>query len=61
MTSPSPRRRLPGSREQRPTFTIRFVALPGIAPVPALRRLLKHALRRLGLRAVDAHEDRRPT
>jgi hypothetical protein len=45
--------------KNRPTFTVRFRAEPGVNdPIKALRALLKIALRRLGLRAVDARGDR---
>jgi hypothetical protein len=43
--------------EGRPVFTIRIRAEPGVDPIRALRALLKVMLRRLALRAVDAHED----
>jgi hypothetical protein len=44
--------------EERPTFVVRFVAARGIDPVKALRRLLKTAIRRFGLKAVEVREDK---
>lgn len=42
----------------RLVYTIRLRPEPGVDAVRALRALLKFALRRLGLRAVEAREDR---
>jgi hypothetical protein len=42
----------------RPTFLIRLRAEPGIDAVRALRGFLKLALRRYGLRAIEAREER---
>jgi hypothetical protein len=41
----------------RPTFTVRLRAEPGVDPIRAMRALLKAALRRFGLRAISAEED----
>ena len=42
-------------------FRLRLRPEPGVAdPVRALRRLLKIALRRCGLRAVSLEQERRP-
>lgn len=38
------------------TFTVTFVAMPGVDGIKAFRALLKTASRRFGLRAIDAHE-----
>jgi hypothetical protein len=35
---------------------VTFVAEPGVDGIKAFRALLKSALRRFGLRAIDAHE-----
>jgi hypothetical protein len=43
--------------KDRPTFTLELRPEPGVDPVLALRALLKTALRRFGLRAIDARED----
>jgi hypothetical protein len=40
----------------RPAFTVTFVAMPGVDGIKSFRTLLKVALRRFGLRAVDARE-----
>jgi hypothetical protein len=40
----------------RPAFTATFVATPGVDGLKAFRALLKLALRRFGLRCVDARE-----
>jgi hypothetical protein len=42
----------------RPRFIITFSPGPGVDGIRALRLLLKSALRRFGLVAVDIHEDR---
>jgi hypothetical protein len=39
---------------QRPTFELRFRPEPGVDPIRAMRLLLKTALRRYGLRCVNA-------
>ena len=45
---------------QHPVFTVKLRPLPGVDAIKALRQLLKHALRRCGLRAVSVEEiDRR--
>lgn len=41
---------------QRSAFTVTFVALPGVDGIRSFRALLKTALRRFGLRAVDVRE-----
>jgi hypothetical protein len=47
---------------ERPIFTIKLVPLPsGTHPILALRATLKFALRRCGLRCVDACEENRLT
>jgi hypothetical protein len=38
------------------TFSVTFVAEPGVDGIKAFRALLKSALRRFGLRAIDARE-----
>jgi hypothetical protein len=38
------------------TFSVTFVAQPGVDGIKAFRALLKSALRRFGLRAVDVRE-----
>jgi len=40
----------------RPAFTVTFVAMPGVDGIKSFRALLKSALRRFGLRAVDVRE-----
>jgi hypothetical protein len=44
--------------EQRRTFVLRLRAAPGTDAIRSLRRLLKIALRQLGLRCVDAYEEK---
>lgn len=41
----------------KPVFTIKFVPEPHVDGIRALRALLKAALRRFGLRAIDAREE----
>jgi hypothetical protein len=41
----------------RPTFTLTFRAETNVDPILALRRLLKDALRRYGLKCIAAHEN----
>jgi hypothetical protein len=41
---------------ERPVYTIKLRPLPGVDAVRALRALLKHALRRCGLKAVSVEE-----
>jgi hypothetical protein len=41
----------------RPAFSATFVAEPGVDAVRALRGFLKLALRRFGLRAIEAREE----
>jgi hypothetical protein len=41
----------------RPTFVLRLQAQRGVDPVRSLRALLKVALRRFGLRCVEAREE----
>jgi hypothetical protein len=41
----------------RTTFTLVLRPEPGVDPIRALRALLKVTLRKLGLRAIEAHED----
>jgi hypothetical protein len=48
------RARLP----QRPIYLLRLRAAPGRDPIRSLRALLKFAWRRLGLRAIEAREER---
>jgi hypothetical protein len=44
--------------KDRSTFTVQFRPEPDVEdPIRALRMLLKAALRRFGLRAIDAHDD----
>lgn len=43
---------------ERPRFLLTFESAPGAHGVRALRRLLKIASRSLGLRCLDAYEDR---
>jgi len=38
------------------TFSVTFVAEPGVDGIKAFRALLKSALRRFGLRAIDVRE-----
>jgi hypothetical protein len=45
---------------RRPIYLLRLRAAPGRDPIRALRALLKHAWRRLGLRAVEVREERAP-
>jgi hypothetical protein len=40
----------------RPTFTVTLVAMPGVDGIKSFRALLKAALRRYGLRAIDIRE-----
>jgi hypothetical protein len=40
------------------TYTVTFRARPGVDGVRALRAVLKFALRRFGLQAIDARENR---
>jgi hypothetical protein len=40
----------------RPAFSATFVAVPGVDGIKSFRALLKVALRRFGLRAIDARE-----
>jgi hypothetical protein len=40
----------------RSAFTVTFVAQPGVDGIKSFRALLKVALRRFGLRAIDARE-----
>jgi hypothetical protein len=40
----------------RPAYTATFVALPGVDAIRSFRALLKVALRRFGLRAIDVRE-----
>jgi hypothetical protein len=47
-------------RPHRPIFVLRLRAAPGRDPIRALRALLKHAWRRLGLRAIAVSEERDP-
>ena len=42
---------------ERPTFVIRLQPMGGVDGVRALRQLLKLALRRLGLKAVEVREE----
>jgi hypothetical protein len=42
---------------ERPTYVVRLRPETGVDGVRALRTLLKIALRRLGLRAIDAQEE----
>jgi hypothetical protein len=42
---------------RRPIFVLRLQAAPGRDPIRALKALLKFAWRRLGLRALSAHEE----
>lgn len=42
------------------TFTLTVRARPGVAPIPALRALLKRLLRQHGFRCLDLREWRRP-
>src|SRR5262245_23332394 len=44
----------------RPTFTLKLRAEPGVEAVPALRRMLKVALRRWGLRALSVESEAGP-
>lgn len=44
--------------EPRPIFTVTFVPRQGVDGIRAIRRLLKHAGRYLGLRALDVREER---
>jgi hypothetical protein len=44
----------------RPRFVVTFTPAPGVDGVKAVRRLLKHAGRYLGLRALDAREEITP-
>jgi hypothetical protein len=44
--------------KDRPTFVITLRPEPGVDHIRALRALLKITLRRFGLRAIEAHEDR---
>ena len=41
----------------RPRFTITFTPNPGVDAIRALRAVLKTALRRHGLRAIDARKE----
>jgi hypothetical protein len=43
---------------ERPTFLVRFRPEPHVHPILALRALLKAALRRYGLRAIEAREEK---
>jgi hypothetical protein len=45
---------------ERPTFVLRLRAAPGIDAVRNLRALLKIALRQLGLRCLEAYEEKPP-
>jgi hypothetical protein len=40
----------------RPAFSVTFAAQPGVDGIKALRAVLKLALRRFGLRAIDVRE-----
>ena len=42
--------------QRPPTFHVTFVAQPGVDGLKAFRALLKSALRRFGLRAIDVRE-----
>ena len=45
--------------KRQPIFALRLVAAkPGVDGIRALRALLKVALRRFGLRAIEAREER---
>lgn len=43
--------------EERPVFTLRLRAEPGVNPIRALRQALKTALRRFGFRCVEIRRD----
>jgi hypothetical protein len=57
-TPPIPRRR--GQDRSWRGFSLRLYAEPGVDGIKAFRGLLKVALRRFGLRAIDAREIREP-
>lgn len=44
----------------RPTFLLRLEARPGVAPIRALRWLLKGLARQHGFRCLDVREDDKP-
>jgi hypothetical protein len=50
---------VPKRRSQRPTFTLRLRAEPGVDAIRALRAALKVLLRRYRLRAISISEDGR--
>jgi len=45
---------------RRAAFSVLFVAIPGVDGIKAIRALLKTALRRFGLRAIDVREIHEP-
>jgi hypothetical protein len=46
-----------GRKRMSPTYLVRFRPEPGIDGIKALRMLLKIALRRLGLRALEVRQE----